>query len=77
MSVYLVAGGAGFIGTNFVSYLRSRHLGDKVVVVDYLGFASNLDNLAQFGDAVEFRAADISDPAAVTAVYEEFRRISW
>ncbi|MGH3280531.1 MAG: dTDP-glucose 4,6-dehydratase [Trebonia sp.] len=73
MSTYLVAGGAGFIGTNFVSYLRSRHLGDKAVVVDYLGFASNQDNLAQFGDAVEFRAADISDPAAMTAVYEEFR----
>ena len=73
MSVYLVAGGAGFIGTNFVSYLRSRHPGDKVVVVDYLGFASNLDNLAQFGDAVEFRAADVSDSAAMTAVYEEFR----
>ena len=35
MSVYLVAGGAGFIGTNFVSYLRSRHPGDKVVVIDY------------------------------------------
>jgi dTDP-glucose 4,6-dehydratase len=72
MSVYLVAGGAGFIGTNFVSYLRSRHPGDKVVVIDYLGFASNLGNLAQFGEAVEFRAADISDSAAVTAVYEEF-----
>ncbi len=72
MSVYLVAGGAGFIGTNFVSYLRSRHPGDKVVVVDYLGFASNMDNLAQFGPTVEFRAADVSDPAAMAAVYEEF-----
>ncbi|HEY0934979.1 MAG TPA: dTDP-glucose 4,6-dehydratase [Trebonia sp.] len=72
MSVYLVAGGAGFIGTNFVSYLRTRNPGDQVVVVDYLGFASNEDNLTQFGDAVEFRAADISDPAAMTAVYREF-----
>jgi dTDP-glucose 4,6-dehydratase len=72
MPVYLVAGGAGFIGTNFVAYLRSRHPGDMVVVIDYLGFASNPDNLAQFGGTVEFRAADISDPAAMTAVYEEF-----
>jgi dTDP-glucose 4,6-dehydratase len=72
MSVYLLAGGAGFIGTNFVSYLRSRQPDDRVVVVDYLGVASNPDNLAQFGDAVEFRAADISDPTAMTTVYEEF-----
>jgi dTDP-glucose 4,6-dehydratase len=72
MPVYLVAGGAGFIGVNFVSYLRDRNPADTVVVVDYLGFASNEDNLTQFGDSVEFRAADISDPVAMAAVYEEF-----
>jgi dTDP-glucose 4,6-dehydratase len=73
MPVYLVAGGAGFIGTNFVSYLRDHNPADRIVVVDYLGFASNQANLAQFGDAVEFRACDIADAAAMTAVYEEFR----
>ena len=40
----------------------------RVAAIDYLGFASNPDNLAQFGGAVEFRAADISDPSAMTAV---------
>jgi dTDP-glucose 4,6-dehydratase len=72
MAVYLVAGGAGFIGTNFVSYLRTRNPDDKVVVVDYLGFASNEDNLAQFGNSVEFRAADISDYQAMMGIYREF-----
>jgi dTDP-glucose 4,6-dehydratase len=72
MSVYLVAGGAGFIGTNFVSYLRAHHPDDQVVVVDYLGFASNEDNVTRFGDTIDYRIADISDPAAMTAVYEEF-----
>lgn len=72
MSVYLVAGGAGFIGTNFVSYLRTRHPSDSVVVVDYFGFASNEDNLTQFGDTIDCRVADISDYAAMTAIYEEF-----
>ncbi|MGH3250866.1 MAG: dTDP-glucose 4,6-dehydratase [Trebonia sp.] len=72
MSVYLVAGGAGFIGTNFVSYLRAHNPGDRVVVVDYLGFASNEDNLTQFGNSIEFRVADISDLAAMTEIYEEF-----
>lgn len=73
MPNYLVAGGAGFIGTNFVSYLRSRDPSDRVLVVDYLGFASNQANLDQFGAVVEFRACDIADAAAMTAVYEEFR----
>ena len=76
MSVYLVAGGAGFIGTNFVSYLRTRIPGDKVVVVDYLGFAGNAgnaDNLAQFSDEITFIAADIADPAAMSEVYEEHK----
>ena len=41
-------------------------------MIDYLGFAANLDNLAQFGDAIVFRAADISDSAAMAAIYEEF-----
>jgi dTDP-glucose 4,6-dehydratase len=73
MSVYLVAGGAGFIGTNFVSFLRARSPGDKVVVVDYLGFAGNADNLAQFSDEIVFIAADIADLAAMAGVYEEHK----
>jgi dTDP-glucose 4,6-dehydratase len=72
MAVYLVAGGAGFIGTNFVSYLCAHNPDDKVVAVDYLGFASNEDNLTQFGNSIEFRVADISDSSAMTAIYEEF-----
>ncbi len=72
MAVYLAAGGAGFIGTNFVSYLRAHHPDDQVVAVDYLGFASNRDNLEQFGEAVAFRAADISDYESMMSVYREF-----
>jgi dTDP-glucose 4,6-dehydratase len=72
VSVYLIAGGAGFIGANFVSFLRTHHPDDKVIVVDYLGFASNEDNLSQFGDSIEFCAADVADAAAMIAVYEEF-----
>jgi dTDP-glucose 4,6-dehydratase len=72
MAVYLIAGGAGFIGTNFVSYLRAHHHDDQVIVVDYLGFASNKENLTQFGDSVAFRAADISDYDSMMSVYREF-----
>ncbi len=36
-------------------------------MIDYLGFAANLDNFAQFGDAIVFRAADIFHSAAMAA----------
>ena len=38
MNRYVVIGGAGFIGANFVSYLES--LGNAVVVLDKLTYAS-------------------------------------
>lgn len=72
MSTYLVTGAAGFIGSNFVSYLRSKDPGSEVIAVDYLGFASNEDNLTPFKDEIHFRAADIADAAAMTGIYEEF-----
>lgn len=72
MSTYLVAGAAGFIGANFISYLLSQNPDNEVIAVDYLGFASNKNNLAQFKDAIHFRATDIADNAAMIKIYEEF-----
>jgi dTDP-glucose 4,6-dehydratase len=42
----LVTGGAGFIGANFVHYWRDRHPGDRLVVLDALTYAGNLQSLA-------------------------------
>lgn len=42
----LVTGGAGFIGSNFVRYMREAHPAYGIVNVDLLTYAGNLDNLA-------------------------------
>jgi dTDP-glucose 4,6-dehydratase len=41
----VLAGGAGFIGSNFVHYWIRQHVGDRVVVLDALTYAGNLMSL--------------------------------
>ena len=41
----LVTGGAGFIGSNFILYWFENHPEDKIVNLDKLTYAGNLDNL--------------------------------
>ena len=62
MAIYLVTGGAGFIGSHIAEALVER--GDQVRILDNLctGF---VDNFAPFKDDVEFIEGDISDPDIV------------
>ena len=41
----LVTGGAGFIGSNFIIYMMEKYLDYKIVNLDKLTYAGNLDNL--------------------------------
>lgn len=60
----MVTGGAGFIGSNYVHYLRDQHPDYEIVVADKLTYAGNLANLADLaGDPrYHFVQADIADP---------------
>lgn len=63
MRQYLITGGAGFIGSNFVHYLYKNERNIKVKVLDKLTYSGNLDNLKEFigREDFEFIHGDICD----------------
>jgi dTDP-glucose 4,6-dehydratase len=70
---YLVTGGAGFIGSNFIRYLFKRY-GDKAQVVnlDKLTYAGIRENLAEYEGRPNYRFqhGDIANPADVAEAYK-------
>lgn len=73
MTTYLIAGGCGFIGSNFVHFLLEERPDATVVVVDNLGFASNRANLDAVADRITLEVADICDFDAMSRVYQQHR----
>ncbi len=69
----VVTGGAGFIGSNFIFYMRNVHPEDRLVCLDKLTYAGNLNTLAPIINAPDFRfvKADIYDRKAVYQIFEE------
>ena len=69
----LVTGGAGFIGANFIFYALKAHPEDRVVCLDKLTYAGNLNTLSSVMELPNFRfvRADICDRAAVDRLFEE------
>jgi dTDP-glucose 4,6-dehydratase len=68
----LIAGGAGFIGSNYVRHRLEEHPDDTVRVLDkltYAGRRENLDGLSD--DRWELVEADIADRDAVRAAVED------
>ncbi|MFA6148715.1 MAG: dTDP-glucose 4,6-dehydratase [bacterium] len=69
----LVAGGAGFIGSNFIRYILGAHDDGFVVNVDKLTYAGNLANLEDMAGNPRYRfhRADICDAAEVARIFAE------
>jgi len=69
----LVAGGAGFIGSNFIRYILVSHDDWQVVNVDKLTYAGNLANLEDMeGDErYRFSRADICDSREIESIVAE------
>ena len=74
MKNILVTGGAGFIGSNFIHYLLKNYGDIRVVNLDLLTYAGNLDNLADICEDKRyfFAKGDIHDRALVNELFDKF-----
>ncbi len=72
----LVTGGAGFIGSNFVRSILHVLPDARVIVLDKLTYAGNLDNLSEMSanERYTFIHGDICDP---TIVAQAMRSCDW
>ena len=65
-----VTGAAGFIGSNFVHYLKSQTY-DEIVVVDKLTYAASTDNLNPHTFPIEI--VDIADKKKLERIFQKYR----
>ena len=71
----LVTGGAGFIGSAFIRYVLSTRAGTRVVNLDALTYAGNLENLAAIDGHKDYRfvRGDITDQPLVESLLADER----
>jgi dTDP-glucose 4,6-dehydratase len=74
----LVTGGAGFIGSNFIRYVfENTGFEGKIVNIDKLTYAGNLENLAdineKYSDRYVFEWVDICDYDRVEDIFKRYR----
>lgn len=69
----LVTGGAGFIGANFIYFQLENHPEDRIVCLDALTYAGNLQTLddAMKNDNVRFVKADIANRDELNKLFSE------
>ncbi len=68
---FIVTGGAGFIGANFVYYMLKNHPEDEIACIDCLTYAGNMSTLAEAAKDPRFRfyKTDICDRPAVDEIF--------
>lgn len=68
----LVTGGAGFIGSNFVKHMLEKHVQYRIINIDALTYAGNLENLrgSENFSNYTFVKADIRDRKAIDKIFQ-------
>ena len=74
MRTYLVTGGAGFIGSNYIHYMFKKYDNEiRIINVDALTYAGNLENLkdVEKRENYTFVKANICDKDAISKIFTE------
>ena len=73
MKHYLITGGAGFIGSNFIHYLIEKKPGIKITNLDALTYAGNPENLSEVKEnpLYHFSHSDICDLNALVGLFQK------
>lgn len=71
MKRYLVTGGAGFIGSNFVKYMLKKYIDIEIIILDALTYAGNLGTIKEElkDKRVEFYKGDIRNKDLVENIF--------
>ena len=74
MKKYLVTGGAGFIGSNFIHYMLKKYDDIPLVNLDKLTYAGNLENLTDVekDSRYVFVQGDIGDEKLVSKIIKDY-----
>jgi len=74
VKTYLVTGGAGFIGSNFIIYMLKKYKDIKIINIDKLTYAGNLENLKEVENnpSYIFLKADICNRETITRIFNEY-----
>ena len=70
-----VAGGAGFIGSNFIRYILNKHKNARILNYDKLTYSGNLDNLKDLvkDRRYDFVKGDVTDKKRLDEVFKNFK----
>jgi dTDP-glucose 4,6-dehydratase len=74
MKTYLVTGGTGFIGSNFLLYMLSKYDEIEIINLDKLTYAGNLENLKSIENDPNhiFIQGDICDKELVEGLFQKY-----
>ena len=72
---YLVTGGAGFIGSNFLFHMLKTHPDDRIVCVDSLTYAGDIETLEPILNEPSFcfERADIRNRDSIGSIFAKYR----
>src|ERR1041385_9162775 len=75
MKTIIITGGAGFIGSHVVRLFVTKYPDYKIVNLDALTYAGNLENLKDIQHAPNyiFEKADITDAPHINSIFEQYQ----